>query len=355
MVKLTGGQRIDLLGIRKEDLPGVWADLDMPSGYAYGKTFRTVKTCVGSGVLPLRPRRLHRARHRARDPAPGSGEPGQAEAGGHRLPAQLRRGATSRTSASSPSRAAAGRSTSAAPPERTSARATCSATVDDAETAISAHRPVPAVLPRERELARAHLRLRARGSASSTIRAVVVDDSDGIAAASTPRCKHPSTPTATRGRKGRNRLTPASSGPRCRWRSCPRCRRTGPRACSEAAVVTATTHTGAARRTSTGPARPTIPPGEGRAYAVAGEQVAVFRLRDGSPPRGLGGLPARRRTARRRPDRRPRRRLPAAPERLRPRHRRARPTGARRCRTYPVDRRRRRPRRPPVPRRSQTA
>jgi len=48
LVKLTGGQRIDLLGIRKEDLPQVWADLDMPSGYAYGKSFRTVKTCVGS-------------------------------------------------------------------------------------------------------------------------------------------------------------------------------------------------------------------------------------------------------------------------------------------------------------------
>ncbi|ADT98991.1 nitrite reductase large subunit NirB [Mycolicibacterium gilvum] len=48
MIKLTGGQRIDLLGVRKEDLPSVWADLDMPSGYAYGKSFRTVKTCVGS-------------------------------------------------------------------------------------------------------------------------------------------------------------------------------------------------------------------------------------------------------------------------------------------------------------------
>ncbi|MDQ1536571.1 MAG: nitrite reductase large subunit, partial [Actinomycetota bacterium] len=47
MIKLTGGQRIDLLGLRKEDLPAVWADLDMPSGYAYGKSFRTVKTCVG--------------------------------------------------------------------------------------------------------------------------------------------------------------------------------------------------------------------------------------------------------------------------------------------------------------------
>ena len=48
MIKLTGGQRIDLLGVRKEDLPAVWADLDMPSGYAYGKSFRTVKTCVGT-------------------------------------------------------------------------------------------------------------------------------------------------------------------------------------------------------------------------------------------------------------------------------------------------------------------
>ncbi|RSM70026.1 NAD(P)/FAD-dependent oxidoreductase [Kibdelosporangium aridum] len=48
LVKLTGGQRIDLLGLRKEDLPAVWADLGMPSGHAYGKSFRTVKTCVGS-------------------------------------------------------------------------------------------------------------------------------------------------------------------------------------------------------------------------------------------------------------------------------------------------------------------
>jgi nitrite reductase (NADH) large subunit len=48
MVKLTGGQRIDLLGVPKEQLPAMWADLDMPSGYAYAKSFRTVKTCVGS-------------------------------------------------------------------------------------------------------------------------------------------------------------------------------------------------------------------------------------------------------------------------------------------------------------------
>jgi nitrite reductase (NADH) large subunit len=48
MVKYTGGQRIDLLGIKKDDLPNVWRDLGMPSGYAYTKALRTVKTCVGS-------------------------------------------------------------------------------------------------------------------------------------------------------------------------------------------------------------------------------------------------------------------------------------------------------------------
>lgn len=47
-VKVTGGQRIDLLGVKKEDLPAVWKELDMPSGHAYGKSIRTVKTCVGA-------------------------------------------------------------------------------------------------------------------------------------------------------------------------------------------------------------------------------------------------------------------------------------------------------------------
>ena len=47
-VKVTGGQRLDLLGIKKEDLPAVWKDIGMPSGHAYAKALRTVKTCVGS-------------------------------------------------------------------------------------------------------------------------------------------------------------------------------------------------------------------------------------------------------------------------------------------------------------------
>ncbi len=48
MVKVTGSQRIDLLGIKKEDLPKVWADLDMKSGHAYAKAVRMVKSCVGT-------------------------------------------------------------------------------------------------------------------------------------------------------------------------------------------------------------------------------------------------------------------------------------------------------------------
>ncbi len=50
-VKCTGGQRIDMLGVKKEDLPAVWSDLNkagMVSGAAYAKGLRTVKTCVGT-------------------------------------------------------------------------------------------------------------------------------------------------------------------------------------------------------------------------------------------------------------------------------------------------------------------
>ena len=48
LVKVTGGQRLDLLGVRKQDLPEIWRDLGMPSGHAYAKAVRTVKTCVGT-------------------------------------------------------------------------------------------------------------------------------------------------------------------------------------------------------------------------------------------------------------------------------------------------------------------
>jgi nitrite reductase (NADH) large subunit len=49
-MKVTGGQRIDLFGVKKADLPAMWKDLStagLVSGHAYGKALRTVKTCAG--------------------------------------------------------------------------------------------------------------------------------------------------------------------------------------------------------------------------------------------------------------------------------------------------------------------
>ena len=48
LVKVTGGQRIDLVGIAKDDLPGIWRDIGMPAGYAWGKSYRTCKSCIGT-------------------------------------------------------------------------------------------------------------------------------------------------------------------------------------------------------------------------------------------------------------------------------------------------------------------
>ncbi|MDB4987003.1 MAG: nitrite reductase large subunit [Myxococcaceae bacterium] len=48
LMKLTGGQRIDLVGIARDDLPGIWRDIGMPAGYAWGKSYRTCKSCIGA-------------------------------------------------------------------------------------------------------------------------------------------------------------------------------------------------------------------------------------------------------------------------------------------------------------------
>jgi nitrite reductase (NADH) large subunit len=91
-VKVTGGQRIDLLGVKKEDLVNVWKDIGMPSGHAYAKALRTVKTCVGQRVVP----HGHAGQHPdgqgpgARDVAHVRAAQGEVRRLG--LPAQLRRG-----------------------------------------------------------------------------------------------------------------------------------------------------------------------------------------------------------------------------------------------------------------------
>ena len=56
IVKITGGQRIDLLGVRKEQLPAIWEDLGMPSGHAYAKARAHGQDVRRHRLLPLRPR-----------------------------------------------------------------------------------------------------------------------------------------------------------------------------------------------------------------------------------------------------------------------------------------------------------
>ena len=92
LIKITGGQRIDLLGIRKEQLPAIWEELGMPSGHAYAKAVRTVKTCVGTDFCRFG---LGDAMGVGIELERADGGPlhaAQGQVGGHRLPAQLRRG-----------------------------------------------------------------------------------------------------------------------------------------------------------------------------------------------------------------------------------------------------------------------
>ena len=166
MVKLTGGQRIDLLGITKEDLPGVWADLGMPSGYAYGKSFRTVKTCVGSDFCRFGVGDSTALGIKIESRFQGLESPGQDQDGGHRLPAQLRRGATCKdvgVVAIDGGRWEIYVGGAAGAHIR---KGDLLATVDDPDVVDHAHRPVHAVLPGERQVAGAHLRVRAAGRAS---------------------------------------------------------------------------------------------------------------------------------------------------------------------------------------------
>ena len=125
MVKLTGGQRIDLLGVPKEDLPKVWADLDMPSGYAYGKSFRTVKTCVGPDFCRFGVGDSTALGIAIEERFQGIEGPAKMKLAVTGCPRNCAEAYVQGRRAWSPSTAAAGRSTSAARPARTSARVTC--------------------------------------------------------------------------------------------------------------------------------------------------------------------------------------------------------------------------------------
>ncbi|MCS5809123.1 hypothetical protein LNO89_28325 [Klebsiella pneumoniae subsp. pneumoniae] len=91
--KVTGGQRIDLFGARLEQLPAIWrelADAGFETGHAYGKSLRTVKSCVGSTPVSLRRAGLHRARGTARASLQRATRPAQNQDGGLRLHPRMR-------------------------------------------------------------------------------------------------------------------------------------------------------------------------------------------------------------------------------------------------------------------------
>ena len=89
MVKITGCQRIDLLGVQKSDLPKIWADLGMPSGQAYTKGVRMVKTCVGTEFCRFGVQDAICYRHRVGEAPRKPVHAAQDQARRHRLPAQL--------------------------------------------------------------------------------------------------------------------------------------------------------------------------------------------------------------------------------------------------------------------------
>ena len=93
--KITGGQRIDLFGARVDQLPAIWrrlVDAGMESGHAYGKALRTVKSCVGNDLVPLRRAGLDDAGHRPRAALPGPAGAPQDQVGGVGLHPGVRRG-----------------------------------------------------------------------------------------------------------------------------------------------------------------------------------------------------------------------------------------------------------------------
>ncbi|GAB3839669.1 nitrite/sulfite reductase domain-containing protein [Dactylosporangium cerinum] len=222
LVKLTGGQRIDLLGIRKEDLPAVWADLDMPSGYAYGKSMRTVKTCVGSdycrfgvgdstalgiaietrfqglespGKMKLAvtgcPRNCAEAYVKDLGVVAIDGGRWEIYVGGA-AGAHIRKG-------------------------------DLLATVDTpAEVMTLTGRFLQYYRENANWLERTYAFVPRLGI--ERLRDLIVLDSEGSARASTNGWRRPWPRTATRGRKGRTRRCPDSSAPHCRWSCCRRCR-----------------------------------------------------------------------------------------------------------------------------------
>ena len=303
MVKLTGGQRIDLLGIKKEDLPKVWADLDMPSGYAYGKSFRTVKTCVGQEFCRFGTGDSTKLGIEMETRLQGMESPAKMKLAVSGCP---RNCAESLVKDVGIVAIEGGRWEiyigGAAGAHIRKGDLLC--TVDDAETAkLITGRFLQYYRENAKWLERTYAFVPRVGL--EHVRAVVVDDSEGIAERLDAEVqKHADTyrdPWLDGKRTGHARPVPhlAAAGG-----AAPRAQGPGRDAARRPLVSTDTRRLRPAPGTSSGPVGQ-VPPGEGRAFVVAGEQVAVFRLRDGSLRAVSAVCPHKGGPHRRRPDRRP--------------------------------------------------
>ena len=343
--KITGGQRIDLLGARLEQLPAIWrrlVDAGFESGHAYGKSLRTVKSCVGSTWCRVRRAGLGAARDR----------PGETRYRGLRSPHKIKAGVSgcarecagrpgARTSARSPPRRAAGtvrrrqrrepRATrSCSPPTSTPRRWSGTSTGSSCTTSApltgcsapapdrrAGRRPGPG--PRGGGRRRARSRRRARGRHGPARRHLL----RRVAGHSrTPRSSPGSSPSSTpRAPPTRRSRSPPSAGRSSR----------SSRARRRVLADRRRLHPGGRAMTAT----ETLDPGlhAGRARGRAGRRGAGPRagggdlphprrhgVRAGQPrPVQLGGRDRPRH--RRHPRGRALRRLPDAQERLRPAHR----------------------------------
>ena len=181
LVKLTGGQRIDLVGIPKDELPGVWRDLGMPAGYAWGKSYRTCKSCIGIDFCRFGLGDSMELAHEIEGRFRGLDSPGKLKLATAGCPRNCSEAHDQGRGRGRRSATASGRSISAAPPARISARATCCARSDS-------HDEVLLLSGRFMQYYRENAKYKERTYTFverigiDRIRAIVVDDSDGIAA-----------------------------------------------------------------------------------------------------------------------------------------------------------------------------
>ena len=300
LVKLTGGQRIDLVGVAEGGPARRLARPRHAGGLRLGQELPHLQELHRHRLLPLRPRRQHGAGGEDREALPRPRQPGQAEAGHRRLPAQLLGGAGQGRRRGRGRAAASGRSTSAAPPARTSARATCCAwSTATTRCCGSAGRFIQYYRENAKYKERTYTFVERVGI--ERIRAIVVDDSERHGGrARSARCRNRSRPTRDpwleRDDAGDRRTSSDSSLP----------------------VLQSERH---GDRASTSARSAQIPPGEGRNFEVGGPQGRGLPQPRRPRLRHPGRLPAPGRPAGRRAGRRRHAGLPAARVEVRSRHR----------------------------------